>query len=86
MKTPMTTNQIGHAVMCELESAYAKHGKEQWGRHEFWGIIAEEIDELWEAIKKDEPQERVRSEAIQVAAMVFRYLNTGDRYREPNRQ
>ena len=65
----------------ELESAYAKHGREQWGRHEFYAILKEEVDELWDAIKADEPQDRVRDEAIQIAAMVLRYLETGDRYR-----
>lgn len=80
----MTSNQIAHAITCELESAYAKHGRGQWSRHEFYGVLKEEVDELWDAIKADEPQERVRAEAIQVAAMVFRYLETGDRYREPN--
>jgi NTP pyrophosphatase (non-canonical NTP hydrolase) len=72
----MTTTQIGHAVICELERAYAKHGKASWTRHEFYGILKEEVDELWEAIKKDQPPKRVRAEAIQVAAMVFRYLET----------
>jgi len=31
-------------------------------------------------IKLDEPKSRVRAEAIQVAAMVFRYLETGDKH------
>lgn len=79
----MTPDQVAHAIMCELERAYAKHGREQWGRHEFYAILKEEVDELWEDIKSDAPQENVRKEAIQIAAMVFRYLDTGDRYREP---
>ena len=68
----------------ELDRAYGKHGRDQWGRHEFYAILKEEVDELWDAIKADKPQEDVRDEAIQIAAMVFRYLETGDRYREPN--
>lgn len=68
----------------ELDRAYEKHGRDQWGRHEFYAILKEEVDELWDAIKADKPQEDVRDEAIQIAAMVFRYLETGDRYREPN--
>jgi NTP pyrophosphatase (non-canonical NTP hydrolase) len=66
----------------ELDRAYAKHGRDQWGRHEFYAILKEEIDELWDAIKADMPMEEVRAEAIQVAAMVIRYLETGDRYRD----
>lgn len=71
------TSQISE----ELDKAYRKHGAEQWGRHEFYAILKEEVDELWDAIKGDEPQERVLEEAIDVAAMCFRYMETGDRYR-----
>ena len=41
----------------------------------------EEDEELWAAIKADERDERIVKESIQCAAMVFRYLETGDRYR-----
>lgn len=67
----------------EVDRAYRKHGDAQWGRHEFYGVIKEEFDELWDAIKDDEPQERVYEELIQVAAMCLRYYETRDRYREP---
>jgi NTP pyrophosphatase (non-canonical NTP hydrolase) len=70
---------IKQAVSDELDRACAKHGRDQWGRHEFFAILNEEVDELWDAIKADAPQERVREEAIQVAVMVFRYLETGVR-------
>ena len=73
-------DQIGR----ELNHAYDKYGRTQWGRHEFYAILKEEVDELWDAIKVDDPQEHVRKEAMQVAAMVFRYIETGDKYREPN--
>lgn len=70
-------------IAAELEHAYAKHGLGQWGRHEFYAILLEEVDEVWESIKADHPQKYVIDEAIQIATMVFRYLETGDRYREP---
>lgn len=70
-------------ISAELTRAYGKHGAEPWGRHEFYAILLEEVDELWEAIKRDEPQERVEAELVQVAAMCFRYFETGDRYRRP---
>jgi hypothetical protein len=38
---------------------------------------------LWDALKTDAPQDALEKEAIQIAAMVFRYLETGDRDREP---
>jgi hypothetical protein len=69
------------AVEQELERAYAKHGREPWGLHEFYVILKEKVDELWDAIKADEPTERVLTEAVQVAAVCFRYMETGDRYR-----
>lgn len=67
-------------VANELSSAYAKHGYRQWGRHEFYGILTEEYRELEKAIFEDEPMERVLAELVQVAAMCFRYFETGDRY------
>lgn len=68
-------------IAAELDRAYAKHGREPWGRHEFYAILLEEVDELWDAIKGDRPQEEVEAELTEVAAMCFRYFETGDRYR-----
>jgi len=76
--------EIIEAISKELNRAYSKHGREQWGRHEFYGILKEEVDELWDAIKADHPQGQVVMEAIQIAALCFRYLETRDRYREPS--
>lgn len=64
----------------ELDRAYVKHGNEQWGRHEFYGILAEEFRELETAIFTDKPMTDVVSELVQVAAMCVRYYETGDRY------
>lgn len=80
MKTP---DEICVAIRRELDRAYAKHGRAQWSRHEFYAILKEEVDELWDTIKFDNSQASLEEEAIQVAAMVFRYLETGDRNREP---
>jgi hypothetical protein len=71
-------------ISAELDRAYAKHGRGQWGRHEFYGIIAEEFDEMWADIKSDAPQDVLEKEIVQVAAMCMRYLETRDRYREPD--
>ncbi len=69
------------AVRGELDHAYRKHGRDPWGRHEFYAILLEEVEELWAEIKADAPQEKVLAELRQVAAMCFRYAETGDRYR-----
>jgi NTP pyrophosphatase (non-canonical NTP hydrolase) len=60
----------------ELDRAYSKHGMVPWGRHEMYAILLEEVDELWDAIKANEPDERVYAELVQVAAMCLRYAET----------
>ena len=72
------------AVRAEVLHAYLKHGREPWSRHEFYAILLEEVEELWDAIKRDLPQEDVLKELTQVAAMCFRYAETGDRCRGPH--
>lgn len=80
MKTPDELINIRVKILREiseeLNRAYEKHGTAPWSRHEFYGIIKEEVDEMWDCIKRDEPTERVLEEAKQVAAMVFRYIET----------
>jgi NTP pyrophosphatase (non-canonical NTP hydrolase) len=63
-------------ILGELDRAYAKHGAEPWSRHEFYAVLLEEVDELWDAIKADETNDHVIAEAVQVAAMCFRYAET----------
>jgi hypothetical protein len=79
--TGLTREAIVAAIGAELDHAYTKHGREPWGRHEFYGVLLEEVDELWTAIKADVSQEEVLAELVQVAAMCFRYMETGDRTR-----
>ncbi len=92
--------KIAHLVVEEIDRAYAKHTRKQWGRHELFAILQEEVEEvieafrfrfllpkrmrrLWQNIRADKSQEELEKEIIQVAAMCFRYLETGDRYRQP---
>lgn len=63
----------------EVNHAINKHGNNQWGRHEFYGILLEEIDELFDVIKSNEPSDRLWSELFQVAAVCLRYYETGER-------
>ena len=43
--------------------------------HEGYSVILEELDELWEEIKKKKPSEiDMRKEACQVAAMALRFM------------
>lgn len=75
-----TREQILDDIETELARAYAKHGMPVWGRHEFYGILLEEVEETWDTIKRDEPLERTYEEAISIAAMVVRFFETGERY------
>lgn len=65
-------------VKDELARAYAKHGDEPWNRHQFYAILLEEVDELWDDIKADKPLDLMLKELVQVAAMCLRYAETGD--------
>lgn len=68
----------------QLARAYAKHGRDPWGRHEFYGILKEEVDELWGAIKSDASQSELMAELEQIMCVCQRYVETGDRYRGPH--
>ena len=48
----MTRANIIAEIELELDRAYSKHGRGLWGRHEFYGVLKEEVDEAWDAIKK----------------------------------
>lgn len=41
--------------------------------HEGWAVLKEEVDELWEAVRKGD-EVNMREEAIQVGAMALRFL------------
>jgi hypothetical protein len=52
--------------------------------HEGWAVLREEVDELWDEVKKNSKvrdREKLRTEAIQCAAMAVRFVLdvSGDR-------
>lgn len=69
----LTRDQFVGRVIREIEGAYAKHGRQPWSRHEFYAVLLEEVDELWDAIKRDQPIDAVMDEIVQVAAMCLRF-------------
>lgn len=61
-------------VQRELAAAKAKFPAMR-SAHEGYAILLEEVDELWEEVRKKQPQDKqaMRKEAIQVAAMALRF-------------
>jgi hypothetical protein len=57
----------------EQRDAAATH-KPFNSRHEGYAVIEEELDELWEAIKSNADNEKLKTEAIHTAAMVLRFI------------
>lgn len=71
---PMTKARALMEVSDEVGRATAKFGKFA-SAHEGYAILKQEVDELWDEIKRREPSApRLRKEAIQVAAMGIRFL------------
>ena len=42
--------------------------------HEGYAVLREEVDELWDEVKRNGPVSRMREEAIQIAAMAIRFV------------
>jgi NTP pyrophosphatase (non-canonical NTP hydrolase) len=65
-------------VKAEHDRARALFPKTLTSTHEGYAVLLEEVDELWEEIKKkDTPETRARmaKEVVQVAAMCMRFYN-----------
>lgn len=64
------------AILSEHTKAISKFPKFA-SPHEGYAILQEEVDELWDAIKGRKRQgngDHLKDEAIQVAAMAYRFL------------
>jgi hypothetical protein len=65
--------EIFYLIDKEFREATDKFGPFN-GPHEGYAVILEELDELWDAIKNNEPGYVHMAEAKQVAAMAVRYI------------
>jgi len=66
--------QIGLDIGNELRSSMDKYPLFN-SAHEGYAVILEELDELWDEIKKRKPdREKMRAEAIQVGAMAMKFI------------
>jgi NTP pyrophosphatase (non-canonical NTP hydrolase) len=70
-------DKIIETVKCEV-----KHATSLWpgfnSAHEGYAVLAEEVDELWDHVKKNQKRrdiDAMRKEAIQVAAMAIRFAH-----------
>ena len=66
-------------IRAELSRAYRKFPDQRASAMEGWGVMQEEIDELWEATKDQglvgtDRDRRIKEESVQVAAMGMRFL------------
>ena len=61
-----------NAVRGEYIRARGKHQPMNSG-HEGYAVIAEELDELWDDVKRDDLP-RAQAEAVQVAAMAVAFM------------
>lgn len=69
-------NEILEEVIDELERADAKFAPFN-SAHEGYAILLEEVDELWEAVRMKDSEDRdkrLHDEAVQVAAMALKFL------------
>lgn len=74
VESAMEVVEILMEVHEELDRATAKFGP-FLSAHEGYAIIKEEVDELWDEVKKGNRQpELMRKEAIQIAAMAVRFV------------
>ena len=71
-QTSIKEQKIFDSIKRELETATKRHGPFNSG-HEGWAVIKEEVDELWEAVKRNSKNAANR-EAVQIAAMAVRFI------------
>jgi NTP pyrophosphatase (non-canonical NTP hydrolase) len=65
----------------EAQRSLKKYNRPYASAHEFYGVLAEEIDELWDEIKlKEELRdiEKMRKEAVQCMAVLYRFITELD--------
>lgn len=68
--------RISAEIQDEFERATKKHGAFN-SAHEGFAILQEEVDELWDEVKKngaDRDYAKLRAEAVQIGAMAMRFI------------
>ncbi|MDR3539585.1 MAG: hypothetical protein P4L69_01245 [Desulfosporosinus sp.] len=97
MRKPITlVNELDRAIQTkvtatllieELKRANKIYGTSFVSPHEGYAVMLEELDELFEEIRKKRPdKERLREEAIQVGAMVMKFIMSIDHWAKGEKQ
>ena len=78
LRKPVPVRDYVVEISHEADRAEAKHGR--WAdAHHGYGVLSEEVDELWDAIKANNLA-HARLEAVQVGAMALCFLRESDRW------
>jgi len=71
----MSYSESAEEILNELQRAKAIWRDNFKNYHEAYAVILEEVDELWDEIKKkNQDKEKIRKEAIQSVAMLLRLI------------
>ena len=66
---------LGEEAAVELQRAISLHAP-MHSPHEGYAVLLEEVDELWDEVRKRHPDRAaMRKEAIQIAAMALRFAH-----------
>ena len=77
---PARRRSILEKIDVAVVDSYKKHGCSRWGRHEAYGILLEEMDEVWDEVRANGPFKDLEEELIHVALVCVRYLETEPRF------
>jgi len=69
----LTDAEAVERILAELRRAREKFPRPMNSPHEGFGVLREEVDELWEGVRGLEGAD-MRAEAVQVGAMAIRFL------------
>lgn len=76
----MTLDEYLQEVKTEVERATKLYGPFN-SPHEGYGVILEELDEMWDEVKAND-NAKARTEAVQTAAMLIRFLLDSEKWSE----
>lgn len=77
-KIALKLPQIALMTEVEVYRAESLHGTAPWGRHEFYGILAEEFQEVQKAVFENQSDDELLTEIIQVMAVCARFLSQSE--------